>query len=172
MATVSEALLQELKAQGADFFVSVPCKLLGGLINLLEADDSIGYMAANKEEEALGICAGAYFGGKTPVLIMQNTGIGTMLSSMCSLGLYYGLPITMIVSHRGSSGEPVGAQVPMGIAAKPLLETVGVLTYNFSDAKDMKKVGNLVNHAEVAQRPVAALLDFDFWNSSVEEGVA
>jgi len=98
---------------------------------------------------------------------MQNTGIGTMLSSMCSLGLYYSLPITMVVSHRGSCGEPVGAQVPMGIAAKPLLETVGVLTYNFSDAKDMKKVGNLVNHANVAQRPVAALLDFDFWNSEV-----
>ena len=64
--TVSEHLYAGLKAQGADYFVSVPCKLLGGLINLLEQDTSITYVPANKEEEGLGICAGAYLGGKTP----------------------------------------------------------------------------------------------------------
>ena len=161
--TVSERLYGELKNQGADFFVSVPCKLLGGLINLLEKDESVDYLAANKEEEALGICAGAHLGGKTPVMIMQNTGIGTMISSLCSLGLYYSLPITMIISHRGSPGEPVGAQVPMGQAAKPLLETIGVPVYNFDDSRQVSKVANLVNYAQTSQRPIAALLDFDFW---------
>lgn len=163
MPSVSEQLYDGLKGQGADFFVSVPCKLLGGLIGLLEGDDSVTYLPANREEEGLGLCAGGYLGGKTPVLIMQNTGIGTMISSLCSLGLYFQLPITMIVSHRGSPGEPIGAQVPMGMAAKPLLETVGVPTFGFSDSKDIQKVTDLVNYARTAQRPVAALLDFDFW---------
>ena len=164
--TVSEHLYAGLKAQGADYFVSVPCKLLGGLINLLEQDTSITYVPANKEEEGLGICAGAYLGGKTPVLIMQNTGIGTMISSLCSLGLYYQLPVAMIISHRGSPGEPIGAQVPMGMAAKPLLETVGVPTFSFSDSQDIARVAGLVDYARTAQRPVAGLLDFNFWAGS------
>lgn len=162
--SVSASLVNGLKEQGADFFVSVPCKLLGGVIDLLESDNDVTYLPANKEEEALGICAGAFLGGKTPVLVMQNTGVGTFLSSMGSLGMYYQLPITMIVSHRGSRGEPVGAQVPMGLAAKPLLETMGVPTFNFSDPNDVGEVAALVKHAKMAQRPVAGLLDFGFWS--------
>lgn len=163
MADISQQLYEHLKGNGADYFASVPCKLLGNLINLLAADDSITYVPVTKEEEGLGLCAGGFLGGKTPVMIMQNTGIGTILSTICSLGIYYSLPITMIVSHRGSPGEKVGAQVPMGIAAQPLLETVGVPTFSFSDGGQVAQVGALVEYAQVAQRPVAALLDFNFW---------
>ena len=163
MTTISEQLLQELKGNGADFFASVPCKLLGGLISLLEIDGSIGYVPVTREEEGLGVCAGAYLGGKTPVLVMQNTGVGTLLTSLCSLGLYFQLPITMIISHRGSPGEKIGAQVPMGNAVKPLLETISIPTFTFSTSAEVTRVGELVQYAQVAQRPVAALLDFNFW---------
>ena len=72
----------------------------------------------------------------------------------------------MIISHRGSPGEPIGAQVPMGMAAKPLLETVGVPTFSFSDSQDIARVAGLVDYARTAQRPVAGLLDFNFWAGS------
>lgn len=165
MNTVSNRLLDALKQAGADFFVSVPCKLLGGMITLLEVDDSVMYTPATREEEGLGICAGAFLGGKTPVLVMQNTGVGTLLTSLCSLGLYFNLPILMVISHRGSPGEKIGAQVPMGIATKPLLETIGIPVFQFSNSAEIARIANLVNYAQTAQRPVAALLDFDFWSS-------
>ena len=154
MTNVSEQLLHTLKGNGADFFVSVPCKLLGGLLNLLEQDSEVGYVPVTREEEGLGICAGAYLGGKTPVMVIQNTGIGTTISSLCSLGLYYDLPITMVISHRGSPGEKIGAQVPMGNAVRPLLETIGVPTFNFSDGGQVEQVGQLVNYA--SGRPKAS----------------
>ncbi len=163
MNTVSEELLKELKANGADYFASVPCKLLGEMINLLAEDNTISYTPVAREEEGLGLCAGAYLGGKTPVIVMQNTGLGTIITSLFSLGLFYNLPITMIISHRGTPGEKIGTQVPMSNAVKPLLDTVGIPYFAFSDAADVAKVGRLVQHAQVAQRPVAALLDFDFW---------
>ncbi len=165
MSTVSERLLDELKQAGADFFVSVPCKLLGGMIDLLQVDNSVMYTPATREEEGLGICAGAFLAGKTPVLVMQNTGVGTILTSLCSLGLYFNLPIVMIVSHRGSPGEKIGAQVPMGIATKPLLETIGIPTFQFSDSAEIPRIAKLIHYANTAQRPVAALLDFNFWAS-------
>lgn len=163
MSNISQELLAQLKGNGANFFCSVPCKLLGDLINLLDADDSVGYVPVAKEEEGIGVCAGAYLGGKTPVMVMQNTGVGTILSTLSSLGLFYSLPITMVISHRGSPGEKIGAQVPMGIAAQPLLETIGIPTFSFNDRNQVAQVGQLVSHAQVAQRPIAALLDFNFW---------
>lgn len=166
MSDISQDLLAQLKGNGANFFASVPCKLLGDLINLLAADESVGYVPVTKEEEGLGVCAGAYLGGKTPVMVMQNTGVGTILSTLGSLGLFYSLPITMIISHRGSPGEKIGAQLPMGIAAKPLLETMGIPTFSFSDGSQVAQVAQLVTHAQVAQRPVAALLDFNFWGKA------
>jgi sulfopyruvate decarboxylase subunit alpha len=166
MTTISQQLLAELKGNGADYFASVPCKLLGDLINLLAEDKSITYVPAAREEEGLGLCAGAFLGGKTPVLVMQNTGLGTIITSLFSLGLFYNLPITMIISHRGTPGEPIGTQVPMSNAVKPLLDTVGIPYFAFSDPTEVGKVGRLVSHAQVAQRPVAALLDFDFWGKA------
>ncbi len=165
MTTVSERLLDGLKQAGADYFVSVPCKLLGAMIDLLQVDGTVMYMPATREEEGLGMCAGGYMGGKTPVLIMQNTGVGTLITSLCSLGLFFQLPILMIISHRGSPGEKIAAQVPMSIATKPLLETIGIPTFQFSDSADIPQIAQLVDYAQTAQRPVAALLDFNFWGS-------
>lgn len=162
---VNQALLGELKANGANFFTSVPCKLLGGFIKVLEEDGDIGYMAVNREEEGLGILAGAWLGGRVPVLVMQNTGVGTLITSLCSLGNYFRLPVTMLISHRGSPGEPIGAQVPMGTAVEHLLATINIPTYRFSDPADVAKVGKLVPFASVAEGPVAAILDFDFWGA-------
>jgi len=162
---VNQSLLNELKANGADFIVSVPCKLLGGFISTLEKDNEIVYRAVNREEEGLGICTGAYLAGKTPVIVMQNTGVGTLITSLCSLGLYYRLPFLMVISHRGSPGEPIGAQVPMGTSVETLLKTINIPTYMFSDPKDTKKVGQLVPFASVAEGPVAAILDYDFWGA-------
>lgn len=163
MNNVSEELLNQLKDNGADFFASVPCKLLGDLIDLLAQDPTISYTPVAKEEEGLGLCAGAFLGGKTPVLVMQNTGVGTIVTSLFSLGLFYNLPITMLISHRGTPGEKIGTQVPMSNATKPILDVLGVPYFAFSNPADVQKVGRLVRHAQVAQKPVAALLDFDFW---------
>lgn len=162
---INTQLLSALKAQGADFFVSVPCKLLGGFINALQTDTEIGYLPVNREEEGLGICAGAYLGGRTPVLVMQNTGVGTLLTSLCSLGLYYRLPITMLISHRGAPGESIGAQVPMGTTVERLLLTLNIPTFHFSTPQAIDQVAALVPYAGVAESPVAAILDFDFWGA-------
>ena len=54
----------------------------------------------------------------------------------------------------------------MGFAARPLLETIGIPTFNFSNGSQVKEVADLVTYAQVAQRPIAALLDFKFWGEA------
>ena len=55
---MSQKIITNLKEGGADFFLSVPCKLLANMITILENDKDIYYSAIPREERRNGICAG------------------------------------------------------------------------------------------------------------------
>ncbi len=124
--TPSESLYINLKEMSLNFFVSVPCKFLDGVITLIQNDSEVIYTPVTREEEGLGILAGAFLAGKRPAILMQNSGIGNCINAICSLLNYYNIPIVLIVSHRGTKGEKIEAQKPMGKVTKSLLEAVDV----------------------------------------------
>ena len=163
MPTVSRRLLNSLKGEGADFFVTVPCKLSADLVYLITQDKEIIHVAPTREEEGVGICAGAYLSGKMPVMVIQNSGIGNSVNALAALTRLYRLPLLLLCTHRGSPGEAIGAQVPMGMAVKGVLDAVDIPRFSFNHPSAVGEVGRLVAYTKVAQRPVAALLGFDFW---------
>jgi sulfopyruvate decarboxylase subunit alpha len=163
MFSVSQRLLKSLKQHGADFFVTVPCKLSAELVSLISQDKDITHVAPTREEEGVGICAGAYLAGKMPVMVIQNSGIGNSINALTTLTQLYDMPLLLVCTHRGSPGERIGAQVPMGVGVKGVLDAVSIPSYSFGHPSQADKVGELVEYARVAQRPVAALLGFDFW---------
>ena len=163
MPSVSQRLLHSLKQHGADFFVTVPCKLSAELVSLISQDKDITYVAPTREEEGVGICAGAYLSGKMPVMVIQNSGIGNSVNALTTLTKLFDMPLLLVCTHRGSVGERIGAQVPMGVAVKGVLDAIDVPNFSFNHPSQAEKVGELVDYARVAQRPVAVLLGFDFW---------
>ena len=93
------------------------------MITILEADNDIYYSAIPREEEGMGICAGAYLGNKLPCIMMQNTGIGNSVNSIVSLLQLYQMPVVFLISYRGTPGEPVGAQGGMASVTEEILDT-------------------------------------------------
>ena len=120
---ISKTIISCLKEGGADFFLSVPCKLLANMIAILENDKDVYYSAIPREEEGMGICAGAYLGNKLPCIMMQNTGIGNSVNSIVSLLQLYQMPVVFLISYRGTPGEPVGAQAGMAKVTEEILQT-------------------------------------------------
>ena len=110
---MSKKIITSLKKGGVNFYLSVPCKLLANMIEILEKDDEVYYSAVPREEEGMGIWAGAYLGDKLPCIMMQNTGIGNSINAIVSLIQLYQIPLIFLVSYRGTPGEPVGAQGAM-----------------------------------------------------------
>lgn len=161
--TPSEKLYEKLKALGLNFFVSVPCKLLAGLITLLENDPEIMYTPVTREEEGLGVLAGAFLAGKRPAIVMQNSGIGNSINAICSLLNYYQLPIAFIISHRGSLGEKIEAQKPMGNAVKDLLKAAMVDYYEIHTLDELSLLKEGISKSFAQQKPVAFLFPFRFW---------
>ena len=83
----------------------------------------------------MGLCAGAYMGGKRSAIIMQNTAIGVTINTLVTLIQYYNIPLPMLISYRGEIGEPV-CQVEMAVHTKALLEQLKIPTYHFHQKND------------------------------------
>jgi sulfopyruvate decarboxylase subunit alpha len=81
---------------------------------------------ATREEEAFGIAAGAYLGGQRCAVMLQSSGLGNSLNALTSLLIPYRIPVVMLISMRGEDDEWNPAQMPMGRALRPLLESIGI----------------------------------------------
>jgi phosphonopyruvate decarboxylase len=119
-------LAARLLGHGFDFFTGVPCSLLGNLFAALDSDPAITYVAAVREDAAVGVAAGAWLGGRRPVVLMQNSGLGTSLNTLASLSLMYGLPALLLVTWRGYQGKDAPEHILMGEITPSLLDLLGV----------------------------------------------
>ena len=70
---------------GVNFASGVPCGVLRHIIKNFNDEKTILHVPANRESEAVGLAAGAYLGGKTPVVYMQNSGLFAASNDIASL---------------------------------------------------------------------------------------
>ena len=157
---ISKKIIDNLKKGGVDFYLSVPCKLLANMIDILEKDNDVYYSAVPREEEGMGICAGAYLGNKFPCLLMQNTGIGNSINAIVSLLQLYNIPIVFLISYRGTPGETVAAQAGMAKITEGILSYLKIPMLICSSEKDLEEIRTYTNHAKIMETPIAILCDY------------
>ncbi|MGZ7043472.1 MAG: sulfopyruvate decarboxylase subunit alpha [Methanobacterium sp.] len=160
----SEAVFKALKEAGIDFVVSLPCVNLGKLMEMVDCDSDITHVPVTREEEGFGICAGAYLAGKKTAILMQNSGLGNSVNVLASLYELYKIPILMIMSHRGTEGEFMGAQVPMGKATPKVLDALNIAYFNpKTPDKALEIIPQAWKLSEMGEAPVGILLEIPFW---------
>jgi sulfopyruvate decarboxylase subunit alpha len=114
-------------AAGSRDIVYVPDNPLSHVLRVLDTSyRDIRLLLATREEEAFGIAAGLYLGGRKPTVMLQSSGIGNSLNAITSLLLPYQIPALIVVSMRGDAGEWNAAQVPMGRAVAAIFEAIGI----------------------------------------------
>ncbi|MGZ5006854.1 MAG: phosphonopyruvate decarboxylase [Methylobacter sp.] len=120
-----------LKAHGYRLFSGVPCSLLQPLINL--AGNSLNYVPAANEGEAVAIAAGAQLGGMKSAVLLQNSGLANALAPLTSLTNICELPVTGFVGFRGEPGvaDEIQHEI-MGRISRQLLEICGVKVFQLA----------------------------------------
>ncbi len=164
--SINQKILDDFIKNKIQFVTTVPCKQLAGVIAALEASKDIHHIPSNKEDEGMGLCAGAYMGGKRSAIIMQNTAIGVTINTLVTLIQYYNIPLPMLISYRGEIGEPVACQVEMAVHTKALLAQLNIPTYHFHRPEDAGDLNSILNHSFMAKKPVAILTDATFWQGA------
>ena len=161
--SISKRIVDDLVANEVSFVTTVPCKQLEGVIDEVDRHEKIFHIPSNNENEGMGLCAGAFMGGKRPLIIMQNTAIGVTINTLATLTQFYRMPLPMLISYRGELREPVACQVEMAVHTKALLAQLNIPTYHFHKTSDVEEFDNILKYTFMCNKPVAILTDANFW---------
>jgi len=115
-----------------------------------------------KEEEGVGISAGAHFAGVRSAMLMQNHGFLASINGIVSFAHLYKIPLLMIISYRGSFGERDPWQTQGGNVTEALLRAMGIPYSLLDETKTVeKRIRQAQTLAESSLQPVALLLTRD-----------
>ncbi|MCH7652744.1 MAG: sulfopyruvate decarboxylase, partial [Chloroflexi bacterium] len=122
----SRIIYDALKANGVRIISALPETWLVHLVSMSDEDPDVTLVRLNKEEEGVGISAGAHLAGVKSAMLMQNHGFLASVNGIVSLAQLYRIPLLMLISYRGEMGERDPWQTEGGLAMQPLLQSLGI----------------------------------------------
>ncbi len=160
--TSSKVIYEAFKECGIRLVSALPETWLVHLIRLADEDPEMILVRLAKEEEGVGISAGAHFAGVKSAMLMQNHGFLASINGIVSFAHLYKIPLLMLISYRGSLGERDPWQTQGGNVTEPVLRALNI-PYFFLDAPNTtkKRIRQAQTLAESSLQPVALLLTRD-----------
>ncbi len=155
----SKLIYEALKHAGVRLFSALPETWLVHLVGLAEDDPEVTLVRLNKEEEGVGISAGAHLAGVRSAMLMQNHGFLASINGIVSLAQLYRIPLLMLISYRGFMGESHPWQTEGGLLTEPVLQSLRI-PYERLDHPDhiAMRIERALTLADATNRPVALLL--------------
>jgi sulfopyruvate decarboxylase subunit alpha len=153
----AQEILDGLKEAGINLMASLPDINLANLLGLIEQDQAVKHVPLCREEEGIGVCAGAYLVGKKCAVIMQNGGFFNSNNAIVSTLLQYQIPLLMLIYYAGDIGDRTFSTT--GGMTRPVLDALGIRSYFLREPHQVKEIIKRAQVlAEDSKRPVALLL--------------
>jgi len=151
------AIVAGLKKAGINFVASLPDEKMVALIRAVEKDADLKHVPLCREEEGIGICAGAYLGGKRSAIIMQNAGFLNSCNALTTTSLQFQIPLLMLIYYAGDIGDR--GFTTLGSVTEPVLQAMGFRSYVL---RRREEIDAILSGAQIladdSKRPVAVLL--------------
>jgi phosphonopyruvate decarboxylase len=158
---VSEEIVADLKDGGVNLITTVPCEKVRALSNLIYSN--FRCIALTREEEGVGICAGASLAGAKPAMLVQSSGIGNMINALCSLTKAYRLPLLILVSWRGVYKERIPTHIPLGQTLPRILAAIDVDYKIVKSGSDLRALSDIIAETYRTPKIQAILLNPGIW---------
>ena len=156
----AELVKEGIKKAGIDLVASVPDLKIVDLIKSVKEDPALTHITLCREEEGIGICAGAYLTGRKGALLMQNAGLLNSCNALTTTSLHFQIPVLLLVYYAGDIGDRGFAT--LGAVTEPVLGALGIRAYiprRIEEAESTLIGAQTL--AEDSRRPVAVLLTKD-----------
>src|SRR6266851_7825674 len=124
--TNSKLIYEALKACDVKIISALPETWLVHLIRMADDDPEVTLVRLAKEEEGVGISAGAHLAGVKSAMLMQNHGFLASINGIVSCAQLYRIPLLMLVSFRGDFGERDPWQTEGGGVTEDLLRALRI----------------------------------------------
>lgn len=149
-----------LREAGIDFIASLPSSAFVSVLPVISDDPAFQHVEVTAEGDGATVCAGARLGGKHPALLAENSGLLMASHALTTLENFGGIPMLLLLDHRGDFGEGDGYwYFPTGATIVPTLQTLRIpYTIVDSTSEVREAIVRASRSVEASRRPVAVLL--------------
>lgn len=161
MSDFTADIMRQCADARIDLVTSVPDGYLVPLISAMNKTDSLTHIAAAREEECLGIAAGASMTGKRAMVMMQNVGFLNAIGCYATLCANYRTPFLILISHRGNIDDKNKYDIEKFRYSEAFFNSGQVFSASWRQFRDEKSmIGKMMDRAYTANEPSFLLLDF------------
>jgi sulfopyruvate decarboxylase alpha subunit len=159
MSAWFDIIRDALKRQDVRLVTYVPDNVLTPLIRAITEDDFFTSFVCTREEEAVGIVAGAWMGGTRGIVLMQTSGFATLPNALASLAVPFQLPVLLLVSERGTLGEFNIGQALVAKTMRPMLDSIAIEHHTITRLDECDFiVERSIRQAVATQQPACLIL--------------
>ena len=152
-----EVVLEQMKKNGVTHVMWLPDSETNWLFVLMKAEPSLRLVGVTREGLAFSAAAGVWAGGKTPVILIQNTGLMESGDSLRGWALSMNIPVVLMVGYRGWTRHGVTADTAATYTER-FLHAFGINYYLVEDDADAPRISVAFEEARKTKRPVAVLV--------------
>ncbi|MDH3699797.1 MAG: thiamine pyrophosphate-binding protein [Alphaproteobacteria bacterium] len=152
-----ETVLKEMKQNGVTDVVWLPDSETNWLFLLMESEPSLRLVGVSREGHACSIAAGLSAGGRTPVILIQNTGMMESGDSIRGWLLSLEVPVVLMVGYRGYTRHGVNKDTAADYTER-FLYAFGLNYYLVENDGDAERISIAFEEAQRTKRPVVVLI--------------
>jgi sulfopyruvate decarboxylase subunit alpha len=156
-----EVILGELKKHGITHVVWLPDSETNWLYMLMKAEPTLTLVAVPREGLAASVAAGLSAGGKTPVILIQNTGLMESGDSIRGWLMGLNIPVVLVVGMRGWTRHGVTTDTA-ATYTEPFLNAFRINYYMVESDADADRISVAFEEAKKTRRPVAVLVGDEY----------
>ncbi len=156
-----ETVLAQMKKNGVTHVVWLPDSETNWLFLLMKDDPSLTLVGVNREGLAFSAASGIYAGGKTPLILIQNTGLMESGDSMRGWTIQMEVPVVLMVGYRGWTRHGVNKDTAATYTER-FLNAFNINYYLVESDADAGRISVAFEEAEKTKRPVAILVGDEY----------
>jgi len=157
----SRAVIAGLEKIDPQYVLHLPSSTLVHIINHLAARPNTLTFPIPREEEGVGILAGLELAGARAVAVIQDNGIGNLLTALTTFPIAYHIPQFYVVSRRGGLGEYNSMIHAICEKVEPILDAAGVRYFTLDGRVPIadweSTITRAYEYSRVTRRPVMVL---------------
>ncbi len=158
---IANRIADQLSECGVSLVASLPDNWVMDLIGHIAEDARFTHVPVNREESAIGLCAGAHMGGTGSAALMGASGFMTVVYAITKINYTYEIPLFLMMTLRGAPGDHHKHHISNGLYLRPVLESISMPYQVIDTIEDIGQISRAYRHTRTFSRPMAVLFTRD-----------
>lgn len=154
----SVRIVEALHGIGTTHAVGLPDNTTSVIFELLRSDPHIQLIPVCREGEAWAIASGLWAGGKSPIVIMQSTGLLESGDALRGTAGEMGVPLVALMDYRGHQSLGREGVDSAAIYFEPTLRAWEVPYFFLEDGEEGRVIKRAQRRAHTIEGPVGVIL--------------